>query len=79
MGIIPFPNREEPDIFSVEIGELDGAGLQAFRAQVEDALAELDSREPNEGTAAYDKWAERHEFLEDILDDVLDRLEDMDM
>ena len=43
---------------------------------LEDELALLDSSEPeDEDSEEYDDWADRHEELEDLIDDVLDRLE----
>ena len=39
-------------------------------------LAELDAREPEDMMSkAYERWGERHEALEDELDDLLDLLD----
>ena len=39
--------------------------------------AALDEREPeNMSSEAYDEWSEEHEQLEDLADDILDRIEE---
>ena len=53
------------------------------RTQLEDQLEELlntlhalDLREPEDmDCEAYDLWAEEHEDLEDLIDDIRDRLD----
>ena len=71
--IIPLKNTptEEPEAMTA--GELRDY-LEELYAQ----RRELDAREPREGTDAYDLWADRHEALEDTIDDVLDALDDME-
>ena len=60
-----------------EVEDMDLHQLQALQAQLMDKIAELDAREPkNVESEAYDAWADAHEELEDLLDDVLDRLEE---
>ncbi len=50
--------------------------LQQARQQVEKAIDRLNRLEPrNEHTDAYDQWAQLHEDLEDVLDDILDSLD----
>ena len=40
-------------------------------------IAALDEREPeNMSSEAYDEWSEEHEQLEDLADDILDRIEE---
>ena len=65
--IIPFPaDAEEP--------EQDD--LLARLQELHEQLAELDEREPEDMTSkAYDRWAERHEALEDELDDLMELLD----
>lgn len=65
--IIPFPaDAEEPEQESLL------ARVQALREK----LAELDAREPEDMMSkAYERWGERHEALEDELDDLLDLLD----
>ena len=44
--------------------------------QVQAQLARLDQEEPEDmESPAYDDWAERHEELEDLADDLMDALE----
>ena len=45
-------------------------------AELREKLAELDAREPEDMMSkAYERWGERHEALEDELDDLLDLLD----
>lgn len=51
------------------------AALKAKIDALKDALAVLDAEEPEDMMSAkYEKWADRHEILEDDLDDLLDQL-----
>lgn len=60
-----------------DVEDMDLHQLQALQAQLMEKIAELDAREPkNVESEAYDAWADAHEELEDLLDDVLDRLEE---
>ena len=70
---IPFPTPEHaPD--ELTRGELLGR-LQSLQ----DALAALDDEAPEDmASARYTRWADRHEALEDELDDVLDLLDELD-
>ena len=65
--IIPFPaDAEEPE----------QEELLARVQELREKLAELEAREPEDMTsAAYDRWAERHEALEDELDDLMELLD----
>ena len=65
--IIPFPaDAEEPE----------QEELFARMQELHEKLAELEAREPEDMTsAAYDRWAERHEALEDELDDLMELLD----
>ncbi len=65
--IIPFPaDAEEPE----------QEELLARVQELHEKLAELEAREPEDMTsAAYDRWAERHEALEDELDDLMELLD----
>ena len=46
---------------------------------MQDALAALDDEEPEDmASDRYTRWADRHEALEDELDDVLDLLDELD-
>ena len=47
-----------------------------LRRSCAEKLAELDAREPEDMMSkAYERWGERHEALEDELDDLLDLLD----
>ena len=57
-----------------EIDEVNRLTLEAVRAQI----AALDAREPeNMDSDSFEDWADRHEELEDLADDILDRLDEM--
>ncbi len=72
--IIPFPAREQEE--ELEIREMNREQLEACLAEVEEKIAELDKKEPrNMASEAYEDWATEHEDLEDIRDEILDRLE----
>ena len=56
---------------------LDAAALQDYLEQTQALIAGLDAAEPkNQNSEAFEQWAERHEELEDILDELLDALEE---
>lgn len=60
----------------IEIDEMTKDELLEYRTQVLGLLSELDAREPKSmRSPAYDDWAEEHEDLEDLLDDIQDRLD----
>ena len=62
--IIPFP------------AGADESELLARVQELHEQLAELDEREPEDmASAAYDRWAGRHEALEDELDDLMELLD----
>ena len=58
--------------------EFDPTGdLLAQKATLEAKIAELDAREPaNMESEAYEAWADEHEELEDLLDEILDLLDE---
>ena len=70
--IIPFPaDAEEP-----ELEALSREALLALAQELREKLAALDAREPEDMMSkAYERWGERHEALEDELDDLLDQNE----
>ena len=67
------------ELFSSVWDRLDGmdvAALKALLEQVNRRLSELDAEEPEDmESEAYEDWADRHEELEDLADELLDRLE----
>ena len=70
--IIPFPaDAEESSLESLSREE-----LLALAQELREKLAALDAREPEDMMSkAYERWGERHEALEDELDDLLDLLD----
>ena len=74
--IIAFPAAEAveeiPDIY-----EMDSDSLLVYRDTLAEKIEALDAKEPrNMNSEAYEKWADQHEELEDLLDEVLDLIED---
>lgn len=61
---------EEPDIDEMTIEE-----LQKYQAHLEQQIVEMDENESEaQESEEFDEWAEQHEKLEDMLDDVMDKL-----
>ena len=51
--------------------------LLAQKAALEEQIAQLDAREPKDmDSEAYEAWADEHEELEDLLDEILDQLDE---
>ena len=75
--ILPFP---EPDFDPEEmpIEDMTLPQLRFYLAGLEEVMAEMDSREPrSRKTDAYDRWAEEHEDLEDLMDEIRDRMDEL--
>ena len=71
--ILPFP---APDPWEALEG-MTAEELRAFRETLLRQRAEMDEGEPDEADGdAYETWAEAHEELEDLIDEVTDRLEE---
>ena len=69
--ILEFP--QAPDVQS-----MDAPALTAYLEQLRDKIAALDAAEPkNMKSDAYEEWGEEHEALEDLVDEVLDRLDEL--
>lgn len=69
-------NFQSPD---KEPEEMNREELKAYLARLREQLAELDQREPKRmGSEAYEAWGERHEELEDLVDEALDLLDEME-
>lgn len=65
---------EEPDLDS-----MDKAALITYLEQLRAQITQLDAAEPkNMNSEAYEEWGNLHEELEDLVDDVLDRLDELD-
>ena len=72
--VIAFPQQEP----SEDIYEMTLQQLQAHYAAMQDALHALDEKEPrNMNSEAYEAWADEHEELEDYLEDILERMEEL--
>lgn len=78
MAIISFPGNTLSYEDLPELSELDGEALLSLQQRIQEEIAALDKKEPkNEASEAYEQWADRHEELEDMLDEILDALEDL--
>lgn len=83
MSIIKFNPQEQERIAAFldsipDIGAMDADALRQYRKETEQTIAALDELEPRSQTSeAYELWAELHEDLEDVLDELLDCLEDL--
>ena len=64
---------EEPDIDEMTIEE-----MQKYQAHLEQQIVEMDENEPeDQESEEFNDWADAHEELEDLLDDVIDKLEEL--
>lgn len=62
--------------FDADIDEMTAEELVDYLAFLEERRSELDENEPaDESSDAFADWAERHEELEDLYDEALERLE----
>ena len=62
----------------MELEELTLDELYAVREQILADLADWDEKMPfDEGSDAFADWAEEHEDMEDLLDDVVERIEEL--
>ena len=69
------PNQDA--LIDIEAMSVDE--LHVLQQEMYELLAELDAREPkNTNSPSYDDWADEHEELEDLLDEVLDRLDELE-
>ena len=63
----------QPDLTSMGREELED-----YLETVRDWIARLDEEEPEDmESEAYEAWGDRHEALEDLADDIMDRLEEL--
>ena len=62
-----------------DLGKMDRRALEEYLERLRALISELDAREPrNMISEAYEQWGEEHEALEDLVDEVLDRLDELD-
>ena len=75
-----YPNGFREGVRYPVILNLHGAGTIGQRVeQLRERIEQLDAAEPkNMNSEAYEEWGDLHEELEDLVDDVLDRLEEME-
>jgi hypothetical protein len=60
-----------------EVADMNPEELRQYWQEIEDKIADLDEEEPEDmDSEAYDDWADRHETLEDIRDEIEERLEE---
>ncbi len=60
-----------------EVADMNPEELRQYWQEIEDKIADLDEEEPEDmDSEAYDDWADRHEMLEDIRDEIEERLEE---
>lgn len=63
----------QPDLASMGREELED-----YLETVRDWIARLDEEEPEDmESEVYEAWGDRHEALEDLTDDIMDRLEEL--
>lgn len=73
--VIDFNQSRTEDL---DIDSMDKDALLSYLEQLRARIGELDDAEPkNMNSEAYQAWGELHEELEDLVDDVLDRLDEM--
>lgn len=73
--IIDFSSyQEEPELETMNREQLE----EALR-QVRERIAQLDEEEPSDmNSEEYETWGDAHEELEDLADEITDRLEELD-
>lgn len=83
MPVIPFPQFASDEAFDdfldsiPDVEDMDAETLKEYQIKLTDAIHALDAMEPkNEESEAYEDWADKHEDLEDILDEILDQMDD---
>ena len=60
-----------------EVADMNLEELRQYWQEIEEKIADLDEEEPEDmDSEAYDDWADRHETLEDIRDEIEERLEE---
>ena len=71
--IVPFPAQDPWE----RMESMAAEELAEFLAELLGQRQEMDAAEPDEADEeAYETWADAHEELEDLIDEVRDRLEE---
>lgn len=64
--------------FAPDIDTMDREELKACLQEVQERIADLDEREPSDmNSEEYEAWGDLHEELEDLADEIVERLEEM--
>ena len=64
--------------FAPDTETMDREELKACLQEVRERIADLDEREPVDmNSEEYEAWGECHEELEDLADEIVERLEEM--
>ena len=72
MEIIVDFTPDRPEVAGMNLEE-----LRQYWQEIEEKIADLDEEEPEDmDSETYDNWADRHEALEDIRDEIEERLEE---
>ena len=75
--IVPFPAQDPWERMEGMAEEELAEFLAEFLAELLGQRQEMDAAEPDEADEeAYETWADAHEELEDLIDEVRDRLEE---
>lgn len=81
---LPTEEPEQPalyaeiaQMFNVETSEMNREALTAFLTKLMAQREALDELEPKKKRSdAYEDWAELHEYLEDLMDEIQDALDE---
>ena len=66
--------QEEP-----ELENMNREQMEEYLRQVRAQIAQLDEEEPADmNSEAYETWGDAHEELEDLVDEITDRLEELE-
>ena len=66
--------KEEPDVECMELPQ-----LRTYLEQLRARIAMLDEREPEDmDSEEYEVWGDAHEELEDLVDEVIERMEELE-
>lgn len=73
--LISFSREEE----GFDVDRMSHEELEAARRELREKIAALDEQEPEDmESEEYELWADQHEALEDLEDEILDRLDELE-
>ena len=62
----------------LDLGGMDRETLGRYLETIRERIARLDEQEPEDmNSEEYESWGQRHEELEDLADEILDRLDEL--